>query len=271
MRFKEFILYESGLKSINVPDGRTGPEVADIQKVLLAIGYKLPVHGVDGIRGPETSAAIKQFQNDAGINADGVPGPETLAIINGLLKERPDLFNNISPSTDADVKGGGSSFGKVDLSVIQDPDFNSKLEKVASQLGIKPNALLAVMKQESGVNPAAVNRSSGATGLIQFMPDTARSLGTTTEALRKMSAVDQLDYVYMYYKGVGVQPGMDAGDLYVATFMPAALGKGDHHVLGRRGDSGFSGKVYAQNSGLDRNRDGTITVADIKNSVNRFA
>lgn len=41
-----------------------------------------------------------------------------------------------------------------------------------------PEALLdSVARVESGFNPGAVNRSSGAAGLFQFMPDTARGFG----------------------------------------------------------------------------------------------
>ena len=136
-------------------------------------------------------------------------------------------------------------------------------------LGTTPKALLAVMKQESGVNPAIQN-SIGATGLIQFMPKTAHALGTTTDELKKMDGVQQLDYVYKYYKMTGVGDG-SAGDLYMATFMPKYVGAKDDTVLGQQGAEGFSGKVYAQNKGLDRDGDGTITVADVKQSVARFA
>jgi hypothetical protein len=126
------------------------------------------------------------------------------------------------------------------------------------------------MKQESGVNPKARNKSSGATGLIQFMPDTARSLGTTTDDLMNMTAVEQLDYVYKYFKMTGVGDG-SLGDLYMAVFMPKFVGAKDDTVLGQSGAAGFSGKVFAQNAGLDRNKDGAITVADVKQSVQRFA
>ena len=159
---------------------------------------------------------------------------------------------------------------KIDVSTIQDPDFKKKLEKVAGALGVNSHDLLAIMKQESGVNPAAQNKTSGATGLIQFMPDTARRLGTTTDDLVKMDGVQQLDYVYKYFKMTGVGNGT-LGDLYMAVFMPKYIGYPDHHVLGASGVPGFSGKVYAQNKGLDRNRDGAITIADVKNSVARFA
>lgn len=159
---------------------------------------------------------------------------------------------------------------KVDVSAIQDPDFKAKLEKVAQKLGTTSHALLAVMKQESGVDPQARNKHSNATGLIQFMPDTARRLGTSVEDLYSMDAVQQLDYVYKYYSMTGVGDG-SVGDLYMATFMPKYIGYPDNHILGRSGENGFGGKVYAQNAGLDRNRDGTITVGDVKTSVQRFA
>lgn len=133
------------------------------------------------------------------------------------------------------------------------------------------------MKMESRVDPAAVNKQSGATGLIQFMPDTARSLGTSVEALRGMSAVEQLDYVYKYFKMVGVRPGMDLGDLYMAVFMPKFVGYPDDFVLGQQGGGKVPGTnlssdlVYKQNKGLDKNKDGSITIADVKSSIQRFA
>ena len=159
---------------------------------------------------------------------------------------------------------------KIDTTTIQDPDFKKKLEKIASALGVKYSDLIAIMKQESGVNPQARNSMSGATGLIQFMPDTARRLGTTTDDLYKMDGVQQLDYVYKYFKMTGVGNGT-LGDLYMAVFMPKYVGYDNATVLGKYGAPGFSGKVYAQNKGLDRNRDGEITVADVKQSVQRFA
>jgi hypothetical protein len=216
-----------------------------MQKELKAVGANLGKYGpnqdgLDGRLGPYTRRAAEAH-------------PEIAAKYKEALS-RPD-------SVDAQ---------KIDVSTIQDPDFKKKLEKVAAALGTTPNAMLAVMKQESGVNPAARNASGGATGLIQFMPDTARRLGTTTDDLRKMDGVQQLDYVYKYYKMTGVGDG-SAGDLYMATFMPKYIGYPDNHVLGADGDHGFSGAVYRQNKGLDRNHDGKITVGDVKSSVQRFA
>jgi len=85
-----------------IPQGRVGIEVADIQKVLLALGYKLPKHGVDGVRGPETAGVVRQFQKDNALEVDGDPGPETVAALNKLVASKGIKF---AKSTQADVKG----------------------------------------------------------------------------------------------------------------------------------------------------------------------
>jgi hypothetical protein len=74
----------------------------------------------------------------------------------------------------------------------------------------------------------------------------------------------------------GVGDG-SVGDLYMATFMPKFVGYPDEFVLGQLGGGKVPGTnlssdlVYKQNKGLDRDRDGKITVADVKQSVSRFA
>lgn len=90
---------------IDVPDGRVGPAVADIQKALIALGYPLPKHGVDGVRGSETSSAVKAFQQANGLTVDGDPGPETVGKLNAILKSKPEVVSNLTKSTASDVKG----------------------------------------------------------------------------------------------------------------------------------------------------------------------
>lgn len=259
----------AGAFKVEVPSGHRGPAMADVQKALEALGFPLPRFGVDGIQGAETTKAIRDFQSKNGVPESGQADKATVEKLNAMLADKPELLAKLKKSTTADVKGRSAS--NIDVSTIQDPNFDGKLQKVADQLGVKKSDLLAIMKQESGVRATAVNPMSGATGLIQFMPSTAERLGTSVQALRQMDAVEQLDYVYKYFKMVGVSPGMDVGDLYMAVFMPAHIGKPDDFVLGSNGAGGFSGKVYAQNQGLDKNRDGLITIADVKSAVQRYA
>ena len=91
--------------TLSVPTGREGPEVADVQKALLALGYKLPTHGVDGIRGPETVAAVKEFQQANNLTVDGDPGPDTIAALNKVIASKGI---KIEKSTEKDVKYAGA-------------------------------------------------------------------------------------------------------------------------------------------------------------------
>lgn len=139
--------------------------------------------------------------------------------------------------------------------------FSAKLEQVAKNLNCDPSDLLGMMQSESGLNPQAYNGNGGATGLIQFMPSTARSLGTSTEELLNMSAVEQLDYVEKYFSNFtgGSGQKLTGGDLYTLCFLPAFL---DREVLCSSGD-----KYYSANSGLDANNDGQITKSELGNRV----
>jgi hypothetical protein len=153
--------------------------------------------------------------------------------------------------------------------------FDKKLEQVAKNLQVSKKDLIAIMNHESGLNPAAVNPSSGATGLIQFMPATARGLGTSTEALRKMSATQQLDYVEKYYKNIKGK-AKDVGDLYMYTFLPAAVGKPNNFVIGSKGSGssvfGISqNSLYNQNKVFDKDNKGYYTVGDVKARISKFS
>ncbi|WP_422373188.1 transglycosylase SLT domain-containing protein [Hoeflea sp.] len=134
--------------------------------------------------------------------------------------------------------------------------FKTKVIQIAERLQMEPDHLMAVMAFETGrsFDPAIANRAgSGATGLIQFMPATARGLGTTTAALAQMSAVDQLDYVEKYLTPHRGRIG-DIQNAYMAVLYPRAIGKPSGHVLFRKGS-----RAYKLNRGLDRNGDGQIT------------
>jgi N-acetylmuramoyl-L-alanine amidase len=52
-----------------------GDDVGELQRRLNALGFDAGRE--DGILGPETEDAVKQFQRNAGLNPDGIFGPET--------------------------------------------------------------------------------------------------------------------------------------------------------------------------------------------------
>jgi hypothetical protein len=126
---------------------------------------------------------------------------------------------------------------KDDRQTVHSVAFIKKLKQISQELQVEPADLIRVMYLETRgtLNPAITNKI-GATGLIQFMPNTAKALGTSTEQLRNMSAVDQLDYVLKYFKIKKLPPGSTASDIYLSTFMPAAITHrvSDDFILGAR-------------------------------------
>jgi hypothetical protein len=142
--------------------------------------------------------------------------------------------------------------------------FLAKVAEVSSKLGIQADWLMIVMKMESGINPQAINTTGGATGLIQFMPSTAVGLGTSTAALYNMSNVEQMDWVYKYFKPYAGRL-LSVTDLYMVTFFPVALGKPDNYVL--QTSSLHADTIARQNPVFDLNKDQAITVGEFKQSV----
>jgi hypothetical protein len=143
-------------------------------------------------------------------------------------------------------------------------EFKTKVIKVAGNLNVSADYLMACMAFETGetFSPSVKNAAgSGATGLIQFMPATAKDLNTTTEKMSKMSAVQQLDYVELYLKRYKNKLNK-LEDVYMAILYPAAIGKSLNHSLFNKGTMN-----YKQNRGLDRNKDGSITLEEISAKV----
>ena len=116
--------------------------------------------------------------------------------------------------------------------------FDEKVAKIATNLGFAKSDLLKIMHFETdgSMSPGkrAGNDPKAAVGLIQFTNATAKSLGTTTAALSKMTAVEQLDWVEKYYKQQKTPPGLSFVDLYMMTYMPGVVTKNkpDGFVLG---------------------------------------
>jgi len=175
--------------------------------------------------------------------------------------------------------------------------FAQKVSSIAKALNIPSGWLMAMMYLESGLNPQAVNKQSSnvagydedgnlvkkkgtadnpmalhrakyrATGLIQFMPRTAKGLGTTNQKLYQMTNIQQLDYVYKYYQSyAGKIKSFE--DLYTINFFPIALGKPLTWVLKTSNMSAES--IAQQNPGFDLNKDKQITYAEFLQAIRKI-
>jgi hypothetical protein len=149
------------------------------------------------------------------------------------------------------------------------PIFRDRVRWIAEDLDIgptpgkpEPNWPMTWMAFETGrtFSPTVKNPGSSATGLLQFMQDTAvNDLNTTLDHLRSLSAEDQLNFAWRYLRNRIRERGpiRSLSDGYMSILLPSAMGKPESAVLWPKGT-----KAYFANRGLDANADGTITKAE---------
>lgn len=146
------------------------------------------------------------------------------------------------------------------------PVFRERVWWIADTLKLNPDDLMSCIAWESGetFSPSVKNAAgSGATGLIQFMPSTARTLGTTPSELARMSAEDQLNYVYKYFRPYSGRL-KNLGDIYMAILWPKGVGQPDSYVLW---DKSKMPTTFRQNAGLDVNKDQRVTRAECLSKI----
>jgi hypothetical protein len=175
--------------------------------------------------------------------------------------------------------------------------FLDKLRTISADLQVQPDWIMAVINSETGgtFSPQIVNKQSAsvpgydengklvkasgvsdsgndferakyrATGLVQFMPKTAKNLGTSTQALFKMNNVEQLDYVHKYFlPAKGRMKSFE--DMYQFTFYPFSVGQPDDYIIGSERGLDYAKKLAQENPIA---KSDTITVADFRNFIYR--
>lgn len=157
---------------------------------------------------------------------------------------------------------------KASLFVPDTKNFERKVREIAHQLKVAPEWLMAVMYSESKFDASVKNyKGSGATGLIQFMPAAASELNVSLKRLGMMSHDQQMEYVFMYLQNVRERYGdfQSLTDLYLAILYPKAINQDYCYTLYAK-----PSQSYHQNSGLDENKDGRVTISDIDRRMQRL-
>jgi hypothetical protein len=188
------------------------------------------------------------------------------------------LFSNlftyafIKPGT---AVGGNAPLEKPGLFLMEEASafvqdlegFENKVRKIGKTLRVPPEWLMAVMYSESKFDAGVANfKGSGAIGLIQWMPATAKEMNTSPEKLKSLPPVEQLDYVYDYLQTVRRRycEYESLTELYLGILYPKALDQDQCYTL-----YSTPSRAYKQNSGLDENKDGRVTVSDIDKRMKR--
>jgi hypothetical protein len=112
-----------------------------------------------------------------------------------------------------------------------------------------------VIQGESGFNPTAMNENSRATGLFQFIPSAAETLGTSVEEIRGMPPAEQ---VRLYEKYLDTYNYDGSNRLGIMQAAPAYADKDQDAVIYDVGSA-----AWEQNPGWRELNDGPITVRSI--------
>lgn len=194
------------------------------------------------------------------------------AVVDGIWGQKSeDAYNALIQSTlttDAPYQVKKLAWGsKVSTA------FARRVLQMAQDLKMQPvgaQFIMGSMAWESGesFSPSILNGAgSGACGLIQFMPSTATGLGTSIASLKAMTAEQQLEYVYKYFKPYTGRL-KNLGDVYMSILWPAGIGKPDDWTLW---DGSVQSTTYAQNRGLDVNKDNKVSrgecIAKVRNML----
>lgn len=139
---------------VPMPLGKRGNDVRDMQQALEALGYTVGPPGLDGIIGPYTETAIRNYQKDNGMEATGKPNGQMIQLLNKQLESKPDVLSKLKPSTSGDYKLPSSAKGARNR--VNPADISNYLAKK----GLDRNhilGMLANIEQESGFNSGAYN------------------------------------------------------------------------------------------------------------------
>ena len=217
--------------------------------------------------------ANKLLSDTAGSNVSQTVNPErsvTKSKLNTQKKSEKKSEKNTG-SQEVTIKKSGRT-------VTLSKEFVDKVKDIAKKINLEDyNDLLAVINAESGFSTTARSggKPNGAVGLIQFTDIAIKDLNQvyglnlTKDKIAEMSAMEQLDLVEKYlvrsksFK-FGKNEKLSASDLYAIVYMPARA-KNDIVATTKDGDN------YTQNLGLDRNRDGKITYAELGQRLNDFS
>ena len=153
--------------------------------------------------------------------------------------------------------------------LANDPEWQAELANIKSRFPeLDEGEIYKIIQGESNFDSTAVNKDSGATGFFQFIPSTAKGLGTSTAEIQKMSPAQQLK-VYGKYLGQFNYAGGPLGIMQAAPGTYSNLirkfGGKYSNVPGNYEVYSTSSAAWRQNPGW-RGPDGRITI----NSINQY-
>lgn len=199
-----------------------------------------------------TAKALQESLNAGGFNAgtaDGIWGKNSQAALEASYKSYGIAWS-----------------GSRNVS----PEFVTKTSKISKDLQIPDDGgwLMSCMAFETGRTfSPTIQNGAGAKyfGLIQFGDMALTDIGVSMQALLKMTAVEQLDCVYKFFKPYTGKL-YDLTSCYMRILWPVGVTKDNSYIMWDKSNP-KQAKTYEQNRGLDKNKDGKITRAEVGSTI----
>jgi Putative peptidoglycan binding domain/Phage tail lysozyme len=146
---------------------RKDPNIGKIQKLLLALGYSVGPSGVDNQRGPYTTDAIKQYQQDNNLKITGIPDDDTVAAMNAEIDKDADIADKVRAQT-APTQSFKRAKSPASKNIVSQSDISAELDKIAPGIdNIHKAGILANIQGESGFNSSILGDGGTSGGLFQ--------------------------------------------------------------------------------------------------------
>jgi hypothetical protein len=142
---------------------------------------------------------------------------------------------------------------------LEIPGVKTKLDELAKKYEFTVDEILSVIKKESNFDTKAENPKSKATGLIQFMPDTAKGLNTSIDEIAEMDAIAQLDLIDKYFE----QNHTKGEHPYITVAYPKAATMGMDDIIAD------SDSIIAKQNPVWQDENGNVTKRSILGYVKK--
>ena len=126
----------------------------------------------------------------ASVSKEGTPVTRMTTSVNGrkastVSKMETSVKRSEKTKTESSPKRAPDNTRRITKDTEAAKDAKSPTEQIAKRYGVEVDLILALIKTESTFNPKAIS-SSGAVGLTQLMPATARDLGLKVPSYRNV-------------------------------------------------------------------------------------
>ena len=173
---REVELPNKSIKTNVLQWGSKGAAVKEMQEALLYLDFSVGPMLNDGVFGSYTQQGVKDYQKANGLDNTGVYDELTKSSLEQKTKEIPQ--HDIDAKIMSLQKASSSATKKISSDIEYDRNDAKKwsqnvidaLDVAAIEYSIPREMLYTIANIESGGNPEAENRRSGAAGLFQIMP-----------------------------------------------------------------------------------------------------